>query len=157
MGTAASGMRERWHPWRHLGREYPHIGVSCLELLPGRKRASWTSDGIYLDRRLGQAERRCALTHEIVHLERGPVPPQPQLAAREERRVSIIAAERLIPLPDLTAALMWVSLEDPRELAEELWVDVPTLRIRLRHIASTDLQHINAELARRRPWNIVNA
>ncbi|ETT24960.1 phage protein [Rhodococcus aetherivorans] len=145
--------RERWHPWRHVGKHYPHISVTCAHRLTDGRRGSWTEDGIYIDRDLTQVERRCALAHEIVHLERGPLPTDPRLAAIEERVVSIIAARRLIPLDDLTEALMWVSLEDQAELADELWVDMPTLRIRLRHLAHEERAHINQELARRQPWN----
>jgi hypothetical protein len=32
---------------------------------------------IWLCRTLTQAERRCTLTHELVHRERGPVPADP--------------------------------------------------------------------------------
>lgn len=116
-------------------------------------RAAWTEKGIYIDRVLGQAARRCALTHEIVHLERGPVPRDERLAAIEERIVSALAAQRLITLPALTEALMWVAPDNQYDLAEELWVDTPTLRIRLSTITSAERAHINAALETRVPWH----
>ncbi|MFE3105975.1 hypothetical protein [Nocardia tengchongensis] len=67
--------------------------------------------------------------------------------------MSIIAAKRLIPLSALTDALMWVSPDNQYALAEQLWVDMPTLRIRLRHITAAEVQYVNAELDRQRPWH----
>lgn len=117
-------------------------------------RAAWTDTGIYIDRLLGQAARRCALTHEIIHLERGPVPREASLAAIEERIVSVLAAQRLIPLPELTEALHWVDLADRDALAEELWVDDITLRTRLQHLTQSERDTVNDTLNRRRPWNM---
>lgn len=151
-----NGGRKRWNPWRHIGVHYPHIKVSCRHILPGTRRASWTKHGIYIDKTLDQVARRCALAHEIVHLERGPVPEHPQLALVEERAVSVIAAQRLIPLEDLTEAVMWVDLSDPHELAEELWVDPVTLKIRLESLRPHEHDHILAELAARQPWTTDN-
>lgn len=116
-------------------------------------RAAWTVDGIYIDRSLGQAARRCALTHEIIHLERGPVSIDPRLAVAEERTVSILAAQRLIPISALIEAALWVSPTSPAELAAELWVDRPTLSIRLRHLSTDERRHIDAALGQLRPWS----
>ena len=60
---------------------------------------------IWLCRTLTQAERRCTLTHELVHRERGPVPRDPAAAAAEERAVDEIAARRLITLGSLVDGL----------------------------------------------------
>ncbi|PEH79598.1 hypothetical protein CRM89_29460 [Nocardia sp. FDAARGOS_372] len=117
-------------------------------------RAAWTTDGIYLDRALGQAARRCALTHEIVHLERGPVPRNPVLAAAEERIVADIAARRLIPLRSLLDAFMWAKPTNHHDLADELWVDVPTLRIRLSGLDRHEVAELNRAIDRRWPWHI---
>lgn len=84
---------------------------------------------IWLARGLTQAERRCTLTHELVHRERGPVPIDPVGATREERVVEEISSRRLIALSALVDGLRWT--RQPRELAEQLWVDEPTLRARL--------------------------
>ncbi|TLF72877.1 hypothetical protein [Nocardia cyriacigeorgica] len=142
-----------WHPWRHIRDRHSRISVSCHHPLPRDLRAAWTLDGIYIDRNLGQAARRCALTHEIVHLERGPVPRNPILAAVEERIVSDIAARRLIPLAALTDALHWVDLADRTALAEELWVDELTLRTRLHGLTTDERTSVNATLIEHRPWN----
>lgn len=62
---------------------------------------------IWLCRTLAQAERRCTLTHELVHRERGPVPTDPAAAAREEQIVDEITARRLITLSQLAEGLRW--------------------------------------------------
>ncbi|MFE2994220.1 hypothetical protein ACFXG4_04715 [Nocardia sp. NPDC059246] len=122
--------------------------------LKGKRRGAITPSGkILIDRRLGQAARRCTLTHEIIHLERGLAPRGTRFAAREEQTVRELTARRLITLPALTEALMWVAPDDPYALAEQLWVDMPTLRIRLRHITPAEVGQVNGELDRRRPWH----
>lgn len=85
-------------------------------------------DRIWICSSCNQAERRSTLTHEIQHLDRGPV-LLPHLATREERIVSEMAARRLIPLSELVDALKWS--RDVGELADELWTDEPTVRVRL--------------------------
>ncbi|MBF6459845.1 hypothetical protein IU433_12435 [Nocardia puris] len=143
-----------WHPWRHVREHYPHLGVNCHEPLPRDLRAAWTAAGIHLRPGLTQTQRRCALTHEIVHLERGAPPRHPVLALMEERTVEQLAARRLIPLRALTEALMWVDLADRPALAEELWVDEPTLRTRLGGLTVRERTAVNVALVQRQPWNM---
>ena len=79
---------------------------------------------------LSQVKRRCVLAHELVHDERGDVAlTEPALNARQELIVERTAARRLIPLHALLDALRWTGHVD--EAAEELLVDVTTLRARL--------------------------
>lgn len=99
-------------------------------------------DRMWICATCGQAERRATLTHEIAHLERGDVPPH--MHAREERIVSLIAARRLIPLDRLADALRWA--RDLTELAEELWVDEPTVRCRLDGLDPIEVADLHAEL-----------
>ncbi|MGW4126277.1 hypothetical protein [Nocardia sp. NPDC004711] len=127
MGNALATDGHHWDPWRHLRRHYPHIPVICTKKLKGKKRGAITRRGILIDQTLGQAARRCTLTHEIIHPERGPAPRGTRLAAREEQTVRSLTARRLITLPALTEALIRVPPDDPHALAEELWVDMPTL------------------------------
>jgi hypothetical protein len=105
------------------------VVVSCRYGLPDRIMGLQLGDRIWLSRILTQAERRCTLTHELVHRERGPVPEDPLAAAREERVVEEISARRLITLDALVDGLRWT--RQPHELAERLWVDEPTLDVRL--------------------------
>lgn len=118
-----------WHPWRTLREQHDDVVVSCRYGLPDRIMGLQLGDRIWLSRILTQAERRCTLTHELVHRERGPVPTDPVGAAREERMVDEISARRLITLDALVDALRWSRRS--RELAERLWVDQPTLDTRL--------------------------
>lgn len=114
-----------WNPWAELARR-SHLRVvwtdrgqrGCLE---------FTSGVISMRRAMPRHESRCVMAHELVHDERGAVPRW--LVPREERAVRREAARRLIPLDDLARALQW-SPHLP-EVAEELGVDLPTLRARL--------------------------
>lgn len=89
----------------------------------------WARRVVTVDCRLSAAQRRCTLAHELVHVERGPVPADPWLAAREEAAVEAEAARRLIGIDALADALAWSS--QPAEIADELWVDVQTLMVRV--------------------------
>lgn len=111
------------HPWRDLRL----LGVTlewrqlngCLGETDGRRR-------IWLDPRQDQAERRCTLAHELEHLRRehtGPVSDQ------EEASVRQAVARYLIDLGALADGLMWSF--DEVDLADELFVDVATVRDRL--------------------------
>ncbi|MGV9744633.1 hypothetical protein ACWDTG_06925 [Rhodococcus zopfii] len=152
MRTSASARAgRRWHPWRHIGRHHPRVPITCEYKLESGRKGLLTTSGIYLDCRLTQAGRRCTLTHEIIHLERGPVPDHPYLSAIEEHLVDVLTARRLITLPHLLDGLVWTQWPD--ELAEELWVDVDTLTTRVEHLTGEERAHINRELARRQPWN----
>lgn len=137
-----------WHPWRHLAEQYPEIIVSTRHELPGTMMGYRRGNRIWLCSSLNQAERRSTLTHELHHLVRGPVPRHTRHATmREERIVSDLAARQLIPLPKLVDALRWTRNE--HELADELWVDRPTVRCRMQFldpIETAELEHhLNGE------------
>lgn len=116
------------HPWRRLRSLEAwelrwHDGGLMGETL-------FDEQVITLRRGMSQAERRSTILHECLHAERGPVPMG--LAPKEEIRVRRLAAEQL--LPDIYAiadALAWAEGDMPAA-ADELWVDLPTLRDRLR-------------------------
>ncbi|WP_188544493.1 ImmA/IrrE family metallo-endopeptidase [Rhodococcoides trifolii] len=140
----------RWHPWRHLRTEHPDVDVEfhrhdsgCL----GR----WLNGSIEINPRSNQRERRCTLTHEIVHLERGPVPNDVRLARREETTVDRLTAHRLIALDALIDVLAWNRYRVDDEAAEELWVDLPTLITRVRTLTDEERRYIDTELSRRQP------
>lgn len=120
-----------WHPWRVLRTQHSDVDVSCRCRLPDRIMGLQRGRRIWINWILTQVERRCTLTHELVHLERGPVPAEPRARAREEKTVSELAARRLIPIAALIDAYRWCPAGVPAELADELWVDIPTLRTRM--------------------------
>lgn len=99
---------------------------------------------IVLDRRLTQAERRSTLAHELEHVRRGPVPADPVLAAREEEAVNRAAARQLIDIVWLGEALAWTTSLD--EVADELWVDRPTLEARLRSLHPSEIHYLRRRL-----------
>ena len=129
-----------WHPWRHLAQVYPHITVITRHHLPGSTMGLRRGDRIWICATCGQAERRATPAHEIAHLERGDRGHSPV----EERIVSLIAARRLIPLDRLADALRWSY--NLTELADELWVDEPTVRCRLDGLDPVEVAQLHAEL-----------
>lgn len=77
---------------------------------------------VTLDSRLLQVERRSAIAHELVHIERGPVPRDPWLAACEELAVEQETARRLIPLDRLVDALAWAhNLHEAADACGSMW------------------------------------
>lgn len=115
-------------PWGAL-RRLKHIHISFVRMpdaAPGR------TDGlrvIWLDSRLQQDERRCALTHELVHIEHGHDGCQ---CRRAENTVRIETARRLITIDDLCRHAAWA--RSSQELAEELWVTPDVLIDRLQSL-----------------------
>lgn len=92
---------------------------------------------IHLHPRQSQAQRRSTLAHELAHLE---LQHGPGSTAREERDASVLAARWLVPLENLVEASRWArSLE---ELADELWVDVETVRIRLSNLLDAERDEV---------------
>lgn len=129
------------HPWRRL-RESPHITLRWFSG-PGRPGyARHSTQTVYLRDDLTQAERRAVLLHELEHLACGP-------AVRgyvddDERQVQERAARWLIPIDRLAQAMVWAG--DDVELAEELWVDVATVRARLRSLNDEETALLNDRL-----------
>jgi hypothetical protein len=115
-------------PWRWV-RELPHITVLWSDDLPADVMgyAHFGEQTVVLANGLTQAERRSTCWHEVLHLQRGPVPRH--LAAREEREVEHRTARDLIPFAALVQAMLWS--RDDHEIADELTVDVGLVRARL--------------------------
>lgn len=129
-----------YHPWQVLGRHWPHVAVEHTdELPPGRRADTNGTDEIRMRRRLLQVERRCSLTHELIHLEHGDTGA---CSPGHEAEVDREAARRLIPWERLLAAVRWARSES--ELADELWVTIPILRARTAALHADEL----LELAR---------
>lgn len=132
-----------YHPWRHL-RSLAAWTVRWASPLSGsRGECHWATKTITLDPRLLQAERRSVLAHELEHVDRGPMPGWAR--SREEEAVNALAARKLIEIRELGEALAW-SL-DPHEVADELWVDVPTVEARLRHLHPSEVHYLRRRLA----------
>lgn len=111
-----------YDPWDHLPD-----GVQVLRVRLDHVPACTDGTTIWLDASLTPTEERCALTHELVHVERGDTGPQPPAI---EWRVRAETARRLIP--NLGDVPPWTPLP---ELAWDhgVTIDVVLDRIRLDH------------------------
>jgi len=129
-----------WNPWGTAGRLWRHVDIIWWHELPNGVRGLVRGGTIWLCRTLTQAERRCTLTHELIHLERGIGDHIYRDA--EEHAVDAETARRLISLPRLAEALRVT--RNPAELADALWVDTATLRTRmatLDPLETAELEH----------------
>lgn len=116
-------MHSAWGMLRDLA---PQISLIFAMLPDG---ISGLTDGrsrIWLDKRLDAVERRCALMHELIHVEHGHTGCQ---GPRIERNVRHETARRLVAFDGLLEAAEWCHSTD--ELAGELGVthDVATDRL----------------------------
>lgn len=105
-------------------------------------RVVWAEQAVDLDPDQDQPQERCTVTHEVVHLELGPI--SVGWEDWEERLVDRLAAERLISLDDLVDAMVWAY--DVEELAVVLWVDEQTARTRLANLTEAEGRAIQARL-----------
>lgn len=130
------------HPWRGL-RLRERITLAWHDGGPmGWSRHSTQTVSLRSD--LTYAERRCTLEHELIHLERGPVPVG--WVAQDEERVRRETARRMLPcIREIGEALAWAACED--EAADELAVDRYVLRYRLRHLHPAERGYLHNRLA----------
>jgi Zn-dependent peptidase ImmA (M78 family) len=138
-----------YHPWRQL-RSLPSVDViwSRDDVLLDGAQAWWYADRdmIVMDSRLKQVDRRCALAHELAHRERGDRPcGLDWFDARQEAAADLMAARWLISRDALLAALRWS--DDRHEIADELWVTVDLLRVRLDGLHPSERHYLRRRLA----------
>ena len=126
MSYPAASVAGVFHPWRYLRDTHPGVLVWHTKTLPPAVLGATDGQDVWLDADMTQAERRCTLMHELIHIERGHHGCQPPAV---EASVERAVARRLIPVQALGEALAWARSE--AEAADELWVDVDTLRVRL--------------------------
>lgn len=127
-----------FQPWGEL-RRLTHIIVIWKRPAPDVPAATDGERRIWIDPGLSQRERRCTLTHELVHLglrHRGCQPPG------VERRVREAAARRLIAWERLVAEVAWA--RSLGELADELWVTEEVLADRLASLSPGELRHLES-------------
>lgn len=130
------------HPWRRF-RSLVDWTLQWMSLPDGVVGVTdYAARTVTLARDLSQVERRCTIAHETEHVVAGPVPEF--YWPREEARIDQVVARRLIPLEDLVEALRWA--HDIHELADELWVDVPTVRVRLVSLTGVEVAAVRARL-----------
>ena len=142
------------HPWRYLRDKHPSVSVEFTDSCGAAGcMGSICGNTIEIDRTLNQCERRGTLTHETHHHERGPVPQDPYLAAKEERVVQLLTAQTLIPLDELIDAIVWNRGSVHDGTANDLWVDHDILLTRIQRLTDKERAYIESELRRRSPWN----
>lgn len=134
----------RHHPWRAF-RDLVDWTLEWAHLPHGVwGYTDYSTKTVTLKLGMSQAERRCTIEHERWHIVRGPAPVA--LEVREEAIVDQNAARAL--LPDIRAigeALAW-SGSQVDEAADELWVDRPTLRVRLEHLHPSEKAYLRRRL-----------
>lgn len=119
------------HPWRLL-RSLPHVTLEWVRMV-GRVGETNGVDLIRLHPDQLQVERRVAITHELVHLERGHTSG---CNTRVEAGVRAETARRLVTIDALLDALAWT--QDWDEAADHLWVTVEVLRDRIDHLTPAE-------------------
>lgn len=145
-----------YDPWVDLRQNWPHVKV-VIETMTGDLLGEVRDDGrlIALRADTSAAQRRCTLTHELVHLERGILDCGPWLQ-REEDLVHAEVSQRLIPLTSLAAAIRELGgADDPAAIAHWLEVDSETLAVRLDRMRSAERRVLRRALARQSPlWSV---
>lgn len=102
---------------------------------------------IWLHRELTPPQRRCTLTHELVHALRDDEGCHDDvLDARQETVVRKITARLLISVDQLAEHIAWTV--EHSELAEDLDVDLDTLYDRLRWLTPAEIEQVEARIAR---------
>lgn len=129
-----------FHPWR------------AIRALGHRVEVRWERDeemlGSWCERTRtmrmhpdqNQAERRCTATHELLHAERGDTSC--------DWRTHRDAARLLIDVHALGEALVFYG-DDVAKVADELWVDVETLKARLDHLHPAERGYLRRRLSMR--------
>lgn len=144
LSVRRSSVRGMYHPWRHLS-SMTDVRVVFREMHGELGTCSFDDRIITLNAAMGPAQRRCTLAHELVHLERGGIPIDPVMIAREEAAVDRIAAYRLIDLDALVSALSWAASH--AEAAEVLHVDKATLECRLANLSAIERADVESRMS----------
>lgn len=138
-----------YSPWRQVG-DLPDVEVARVGLGGANGAYVPSEQVILLERTLDAAGRRSVLAHELAHIDlehhdaRPCGPDSARQGRRRERAADDLAARRLIPIEMLAYALRWSV--DERELADELWVNVATVRTRLAGLTDAEMDQIDGDL-----------
>ena len=103
--------------------------LTWADLPPGVRGLTDGSSAIWLEVDQLQVERRCALAHELAHIDLGHT-TKPTVA--EEQAARRFAAQKLITWDALVDVFRWA--HNAAEAADELWVTVDVLEDRLRFL-----------------------
>ncbi|MGP5689733.1 ImmA/IrrE family metallo-endopeptidase [Glutamicibacter ardleyensis] len=123
-------------PWQIVS-ENPWIEIHHVRMPNGKPGATDGHSIIWLDDRLTATERRCVLTHELVHLNHGHNECQPP---KIERRVRTETAHILIRWTTLAEST--TSNSNLTSLADELHVTRQVLEDRLHALSELEIEMI---------------
>jgi hypothetical protein len=137
-----------YDPGADIGARYPDwlvgeadLGGLIPEVLCPVRRV------VLLERSLAPVAARCSLAHAIAHLDLGHTHAVTgHYENREEAAANDLAARRLIDLRDYARVLAWT--RDRAEVASELAVDAPTLRVREAGLDRTERRALRGLLRR---------
>lgn len=124
----------RHHPWRAFG-ELRDWKIEWTDDLPFGTwgLTIWEDRTVLLVNGMTEAERRCTIEHERLHVLRGPAPFGMEL--REELVIDRLVARTLAPSIRRIGHAMCFHRADVERAADELWVDEQTLHVRLSSLA----------------------
>lgn len=130
-----------------LALQIPSLTITTALLPDGVKAYYYPEiDTVVLDERLTEAEKRCALMHELIHRQLEHDEAHGRLDRLQEKRCRAITAAALISILDLGDAVRWSEHLD--EQAEHLHVDVDTLTDRLDNLSIDEQGYLRALRAR---------
>ncbi|WP_375483235.1 ImmA/IrrE family metallo-endopeptidase [uncultured Jatrophihabitans sp.] len=125
---------DRYNPWLDAARRYPLVHIEWHPIAP--LHAAWcpSTDVILVDESISKAERRCALAHELAHMDAGDTGTSVcWFESRMESAADKLAARRLVDAHQLAEVVRWA--QDGREVAAELDVTPTFLKLRWRWMA----------------------
>lgn len=134
-----------YDPGADAAERYPDVTIRRADLpfahaayLPRRRL-------ILIARALSRRGWKCALAHELVHLDEGhPEATDGVLERRQEAATDREAARRLVGLHELADALRWAL--GPDEVADVLDVETSVVRTRVRHLTDEEKEFIDQRL-----------
>lgn len=145
-----TALGERYDPWADLA-ERTHLTLAITRLPHGHGWYMHDVPGIVLDDRLDRVGRRCALAHELAHVDLGHThqvagtgPGTSRIQRRRERDADLLAAQRLIPLDRLADTLHWALC--PEEVAHELDVTDRLATLRIRNLSQAEKAYITEQI-----------
>lgn len=137
-----------YSPWADAATRHPDVEIRRCAI-PAN--GAWIASErvILLDEELDVAGRRCALAHEIAHIDLRHTSRPGWIGRRHERDADSLAARRLLDDVEAIADAMCVHPLHPELVAEHLSVTERVLRRRLMLLTDAEKAYIEARLALR--------
>lgn len=137
----------RFNPWRRLRALGPSWGLAWSRDLPPDVYGftCWRTQTITLAEGMSFEERRSTITHEVLHVERGPA--SVCAVVGEELVVDRLASRLLLPSVAEVADALVFNRGDHDAAAADLWVDGWMLEVRLSSLAGEERDYMATRLA----------